>query len=129
MTPAETRERLRDLHARAKAAGLRAVVGSVDIALALASARAIEMLEAALADPGLQTQHQAIVESLDADPTPARTPIAPPRKPAPLPGANGGSAFVPPNAKLARLPSLRTPPPKAPRRITGPDEDDLKIPF
>lgn len=120
MTPAETRERLRDLHARAKAAGLKSVVDLVDITLATASALAIQRLEAALADPGLAKQHEAIVESLDAEPSPAKAPVAPPmRKPAPIPGA-------PP---AIRMPPPKKPPPSAPKRVTGPDRFDEEIPF
>lgn len=119
MSPAETREKLRDLHQRAKAAGLTSVVDLVDITLATASALAIQRLEAALADPSLQRQHEAMVESLDAEPAPARPLIAPPRKPVQPVGA----------ASTIRMPPLRTPPPKAPRKITGSDKFDLEIPF
>lgn len=119
MTLAETREKLRTLHAQAKAAGLTSVVTQVDISLAIASQLAITKLEAALADPALQAQHQAIVESFDAEPCAARPPIAPPRKPAIPQGA----------APAIRMPALRPPPPQAPRRVTGPDKFDLEIPF
>lgn len=121
MTAAETREKLRDLHQRAKAAGLQKVVDLVDISLATASALAIQRLEAALADPALQRQHEVIVESLDAEPEPVKTPVAPPmRKPVPALGA-------PP--ALRTPPAPRVMPPKVPRKPTGPDDDDLKIPF
>lgn len=119
MTPAETREKLRDLYNQAKVAGLDRVVFEVDASLAVASALAIQRLEAALADPGLQRQHPAIVESLDAEPTPARPPIAPPRKPAIPQGA----------APSIKMPPPRPAPPKAPRKVTGPDAGDEKIPF
>lgn len=72
----------------------------------------IKRLEAALADPGLQAQPEAIGESLDAEP-----PIAPPRKPTVPLGA----------APSIKMSPLRTP--KAPRRVTGPDAGDLEIPF
>lgn len=32
-------------------------------------------------------------------------------------------------APTIKMPPLRTPPPKAPRKVTGPDEQDLLIPF
>lgn len=120
MTPAETRERLRVLYNDAKNAGLDKTVFEVDAILGLASARAIEKLEAALADPGLTRQHDAIVESLDASPAPAKSPVAPPmRKPVPAAGA----------LPSIRMPPPKKPPPKAPRRVTGPDEFDREIPF
>lgn len=120
MTPADTREKLRSLHAQAKAAGLQKVVDLVDISLATASALAIQRLETALADPGLQRQHEAIVESLDAEPAPSKAPVAPPiKKPAPVVGA-------PP---AIRMPPPRKTPPSAPRRVTGPDAMDEEIPF
>lgn len=120
MSPAESRERLRVLYNDAKNAGLKGVVDLVDIALATASALAIQRLEAALADPGLTRQHDAIVESLDAEPAPAKAPVAPPmRKPVPAAGA----------APAIRMPPPKRLPPKAPRRVTGPDAGDLEIPF
>lgn len=120
MTAAETREHLRTLHARAKAAGLVRVVYDVDTALGLASALAIQKLEAALADPALQRQHEAIVESLDAEPSPPKPPVAPPmRKPVSAAGA--------PTAP--RMPPPKRPPPSAPKRVTGPDAMDEEIPF
>lgn len=120
MSPAETREKLRSLHAEAKAAGLTKVVDLVDIALATASALAIQRLETALADPGLQRQHETIVESLDAEPSPAKPPVAPPiKKPSP-------PISAPP---ASRMPPPKKPPPSAPRKITGPDRFDEEIPF
>lgn len=120
MTAAETRERLRVLHNEAKAAGLTKTLFEVDAMLGLASARAIEKLEAALADPALQRQHEAIVEHLDAEPAPMKAPVAPPlRKPVPAAGA-------PP---ALRMPPPKKLPPKAPRRVTGPDAGDMEIPF
>jgi len=74
----------------------------------------INRLEAALADPGLQAQPAAIGESLDAEP-----PIAPPRKPTVPLGA----------APSIKMSQPRPAPPKAPRRVTGPDAEDRLIPF
>lgn len=120
MNAAETREKLRVLYNEAKAAGLVRVVYDVDTALATASALAIQKLEAALAEPGLQQRHEAIVESLDAEPSPPKPPVAPPiRKPVPAAGA-------PP---APRMPPPKRPPPSAPRRVTGPDAMDAEIPF
>ncbi|WP_066725840.1 MULTISPECIES: hypothetical protein [Hyphomicrobiales] len=115
MTAAETREKLRVLYNEAKAAGLAKTVFEIDAMLGLVSARAIEKLEAALVDPGLQRQHENIVESLDAEPAPPKPPVAPPmRKPIPAAGAP---------------PAARKTPPSAPRRVTGPDAMDAEIPF
>ncbi len=114
MTPAESRAKLVDLRQRALAAGLTTAVASVDARLAVASALAIKALEEALARPGLAAAHQEIVDQLDTpDAPPAPAAIPAPRRPGVL-----GAIGKPP------------PPPRAPmRRYTGPDEDDLKIPY
>lgn len=114
MTPAESRARLVDLRQRALAAGLTTAVAAVDARLAVASALAIKALEEALARPGLAAAHAEIVDQLDAPdaPPPAKAIPAPRR-----PGVLGSLGKPPPQPRAAQ------------RKFTGPDEDDLKIPF
>jgi hypothetical protein len=124
----ELRDALRAKQEAAKAAGLTPVLAQVDLKLALAVTESIALLDAALAahtaavTPDLRTQHAAIVESLDADAPPARTPLAPLMRPLmPPPGS------VPITTR--QPPPPRPMPPKMPRKPTGPDEFDKDIPF
>lgn len=114
MTPAESRAKLVELRTRALAAGLHAAVVGIDFRLALAAAMAIKDLEDALAADPLATAHAEIVDQLDApDAPPSAQAIPAPRRPGIL-----GSIGKPPSQ-----------PPAPKRRFTGPDEDDLKIPY
>ena len=123
MTPAESRQKLADLRARALAAGLDVTVAGVDIRLGLAATSAIKDLEKALAEASapdpLATAHADIVADLDASVSPPAGPIAPLRKPV------LGAAKPQPTTGV--LPRPRQPP-AVPRGPTGPDAWDLEIP-
>lgn len=114
MTPSESRARLVELRNQALGAGLTTVVAGVDVRLAIAAALAVKTLEEALAAAPLADAHAEIVAQLDrpdAPPTPSAIPA--PRRPGIL-----GSLSKPPAQ-----------PPAPKRKFTGPDEDDLKIPY